>query len=1114
MITFSFLNAQSAARAVNYLNFVDFEGMRLRVKYAHQAYNHGGVNHSLPFMETRIEKPEQRNAANWTTNSGLSQAKERNVIEASQGSRQGKPSKPSPPAKADFMSRSDRDRNEVSETPNPISRLISQHGHKQYLPAVQNENDATAPAEVTESTEHSTTSAQEVNVATNSSAIVESLGDSSMMNQEVNADVPEQREPAESEQAGIIVAGPLALDVGIKDPSRTLPHTLSRIDEIPATEPQANQDRDESSSSLVPVDTPATQPLDDSRIPTRLTHKGRWKLRQRATKAAKQKKNARKNEHLDSGAMSQRSDSPTPTTVESVVSCIEPTPKSTINPSVSGTHPRDTAEEHVKVESNGHLESPSIEKSSAAFAGLIEGGLQLPPATGSEAKVDMSQADSSGIPARHLDHLVASLSKEKASDVMQEQVHLTPKSVEAPEIISKSVDETLISELPSLSVQAKTGGAEGPPSPSAPITTHKKKKKKKQKALTSSTDNRERPGDAPPLEGSPATPEPHVGVTKNPTDNEVLPVRVDATHNTGCRDRIPKTMGDKEALDRINEPSTPPRGESATPTRDHPSSTAFQSTTMNNKKSRKSKRKQKTKSAKGLLQTSNAQSKESQGSSLSYVRTLPEPERPFLVGNVDIISPVKTEEAAGVPPSIPETRKKGYKNKAVPSNGEESSICSRREIKQYRRLRIDDYLPAMYKATREFSAPDPTLSMVPIPEESRDVEHVALSRSQSTPLGEAETSVSEQKSCKGKRISISETADDKFNPVLPDAIAQAESILQTCAKLTGPGSSTVAEPGNDICGNEFHCHVSVSGATDLPLSDSQAAAEIVVQPKTSVTHQPDSGSESPPKRILAPSDITLSVASPGSPTLIRDQGHSGIDKVLDKSVNKLVLANPSSGSSKKNSPSPPTSRSFAVSFDVSAHPDSQTDKSTVSNVKASSESMGVPRQSPPRQGWRLQGPRESNWYSRSRIRPQTPPNSNAHTITGSLSSLETLTDDESSESSSLQSGDGSIDQGGEEHAVNNAEDSSRPAPRKPVTTYYPCHPAAIPLQPKGPSTLQPGDVLEVAHDSDGNRNFMNIVQDWSITDVMGVARDVVERRDSRVVPPQQVWGYAERVWNN
>lgn len=969
MITLSFLNQQGATRAVNSLNFVDFEGMRLRVKYAHRAYNHGDVDYSPPPKETRMEKPEQRDAINWTKNSGSSETKERKAIDPSQGRRRGKPSKPSPAAKANPLSRSDRNRSEAPETPTPISRSISQHGHKQYLPGVQNGNGAADPPEVIESTESSTTGAQEVNVATSSPEILENPGDSSTINQGVNADVPEQR--TEPEQGTIVVAGPPALDVGIKDHSRTLPETLSRIDEISATEPHANQDTNLSSSSLVSMDTSAAQPLDDSKVPPRLTHRCRWKLTQRATKAAKQKKIAERNEHLDSGAMSQGLDLPTQTTVESIALCIEPKPVSIINPSVSRTYPRDTAEQHVKMGPNMHPESSSIEKSSAAFVGHIEGELRFPLATNSEATADMSQA----VPTRHLDNPVASLSVEESSNVLQEQVPLTPKTTEAPGIISKSVNETLITELPSLSEQAKTGVAEGLPSPSTPITTHKKKKRK---TLTPETDDGEKPSDTPPSEGSPATPEPHPWVTEKPTDNKVLLVQVDATYSTGSRDGTLKPMKDEEELDRINEPSTSPRGESATPTPNHPSSRAAQPTKMKSKRSRKSKGKKKTKSAKGSSQTSTVQSEELQGSSVSYVRDLPEPETPFLVGNVDTI-----------PPSIPEKKEKDYRNTTGPSAREEPSICSRTELKQYHHLKDSEYWPAMYKAMQAFFTPDPDFPTVPIPEESPDVEHMALSRSQSTASGEAESSASEKNSRKAKRTSISETADDEFNLVRPEVVAQAEEILQTCAKRTDSGSSTVAEPEKDKSESVSLYQVSATGAPDSPLSDPKVAAE--------------------------------------------------------------------------------------------------------------------------------SSPCESNWHRRSRTRPHTPQTLYTPPCTDSLSSLETLTDDESSESSNLQSGDSSMVQGGEEYAAIDAENSLYFASRMPITTNYPCHPAAVPLQPKGPSTLQSGDAVEVANDDGGNRETMKSVQDGQlmrITDMIGKERDAVERRDPSVVAPKEVWGYPESVWTD
>ena len=153
----------------------------------------------------------------------------------------------------------------------------------------------------------------------------------------------------------------------------------------------------------------------------------------------------------------------------------------------------------------------------------------------------------------------------------------------------------------------------------------------------------------------------------------------------------------------------------------------------------------------------------------------------------------------------------------------------------------------------------------------------------------------------------------------------------------------------------------------------------------------------------------------------------------------------------------------------------------------------------------------------SKTPPLTPQTPYTRTCTESSSSLGNVSDDESTESSTLHSEDDSTDNGGEESAIATAEDGS-PSPRMPPYTAYPFHPSTGPPRSAQSPAWQDGDVLEVMTGVGGQKTLVKVSQDKKETKMSnvegqpGIERDSVERRDPRVTIPEQSWGYSKNVW--
>lgn len=181
----------------------------------------------------------------------------------------------------------------------------------------------------------------------------------------------------------------------------------------------------------------------------------------------------------------------------------------------------------------------------------------------------------------------------------------------------------------------------------------------------------------------------------------------------------------------------------------------------------------------------------------------------------------------------------------------------------------------------------------------------------------------------------------------------------------------------------------------------------------------------------------------------------------------------------------------------------------------SNGSTKTPQQCPPRHGWRLKGRDGSFDHSGSGSRPQTSQAPCIHACTDSSSSLRTLTIDQSSESSSVQSEDDVTEKEEDYQLVVEAKGSLSTSSQLPLLSFYPSHPTGTPMQTEG-TQLQGGDVVELASTDNGDKEVVKVTRDpqvLTLTDRDGVERDYVERRDYSVVRQEEIWGYAAKVWS-
>ena len=1075
MIPFSFLTEEAADRAINGLNFGKYDDMLLKVRYSQHPRKYDGSSHRTSPEGSKFESPNQDGTMSLAENISPRESKGRDTAGPSLGRRRGDPTRMShseqskPPAKSKLRN------GKAIETPNTVSESSSRHHHKTSFSSAQDVTVATHSREVSEGSnvavtmnketkiaEHSSrlsqrpektltsekgreipqessvvnesplrssTAEQEVKGTENSSSTLEkeakvaedsssaveqeakvaeyssstveqgvmAAKDSSILSdplpkvseieQKAVMDVSKEHKSAESGQGGEALANIPTIDSRIQSHSQTFPQTMTKNDSVRATQPQANRDTNTSVSSLA---------ADDNSVSDRRSHKFRWKLQQRAAKAAKQRKMLEKEQQKlvakDAGVLVETGE-------ESILS---DTKSEENDPSASENVHAETAQRQIQPETD--LQSSLDEKSHSETVGPTE-----------------------------------------SSIAMQNQIPLASKSVEAPETLPIDINETSCTDWPSLPKRVELDRTEASPLPETPpVTQQTKKKKKKQKNSTAVPKDVETSG----------KPEPTPSVIEKATDIETLPDQFHgecATDITGDGDGNAGISFNEVATERKGESLEPLRTESVTPTPDHPGSTTAQPLNTKSKKARKSKGKRKGKPAeessqvpacsseqvaealvalsKGVAQASAVPSEESAEAKASLKRYLPAPETPFLTEQTQNILPVETDEKDKdqthialpfnsddkgegqtntiVPVETDKKRKRRKKNKFT-STAEEPHICSRKELSRYHSLKDRDYWPQLSKIIRGHSTPGLNSSTEPMPENLQKSEagEPDVSYSEHKNSVEANSAVSVDQSVEGKM------AEGEFRAKSPEVVIRARKFLEALGKLADPGSETLAKPKSLDLESVHDHNSSASGTNESSIPNPKAISEHA----------------SPPSAL--------------------------------SSVRQPIA-------------------------DV---------ESSSKSVKAFSEAVGPP--------------------NTPLLTPQTP---YTRSGTESSSSLGNFSDDESSDSSTLQSdGDDSTDNGGEDPRTVAAEDVSSSSRQNRTR---PFHPSAKPSEHRLPPDWQPGDHVQVKSTPDGKTIVTKISQDEQKEEELSNVeeedekeRDHVERRDSHVTLEKQPWGYEEKVW--
>lgn len=315
----------------------------------------------------------------------------------------------------------------------------------------------------------------------------EDLQDSSNIEQNAGLNLSKQPQLAEPEQG----SGPLAdappLDSSMHKHSETLPRKMTQTNSALATKPQPNRNGDASTSSLGPA---------DNSVSPRLPHKIRWKLQQRATKAAKQKRDLEKEQQKSAV---KEADMSVETSPESILLNV----KSEVNdPLVSENVPPDPTQQQLKRETD------------------LQKSLDKNP-----------QSESIGL--------------KESSINTQNQVPSASKSVEAPEALPIGISGTSSADWPSLPQRVEVDRTEASPVPDTPASTqHAKKKEKKQKNSTTVPKDVE-PASKPELNTSMIEKSTVVKIPLDHIHHEC------ATHSIENRDSSPETIIGEQATNKI-----------------------------------------------------------------------------------------------------------------------------------------------------------------------------------------------------------------------------------------------------------------------------------------------------------------------------------------------------------------------------------------------------------------------------------------------------------------------------------------------------------------------------------------------------------------------------------
>lgn len=685
----------------------------------------------------------------------------------------------------------------------------------------------------------SSTVEQGVKVAKDSSILSDSLPNSSEIEPKALPDVAKQQKSAEPGRGGGALADALTVDLSTQDHSQTLPRNMTETDSVLAAEPQANQDADASTSSLA---------AEDNSVSIRLSHKLRWKIQQRATKAAKQKQILEK-EQQQSGAKDIG------ISVETSGGSIGLDTKSEGNDlSVSENVPSDAAKQQLQLETD--LQNSSDENSQSETIGRTE-----------------------------------------SSIATQNQIPSASQCVEAPETLSMGVSETSSADWPSLPKRVEVDGTEASPSLETAVSTQQtKKKKKKQKNSTT----------VPKDVETACKPEPSPDVIEKAADIETLPDQVHETDIRGDGDGNSGIPIDEEATERKCEPIDPLRTESITPTPDHPDSTTAQPKNTKSRKGRKSKGKKKAKSAEGSSQTPAFPAEESaealaasskevltQASAVpsggsaeaeaSVRRIPPAPETPYLAEQTQDNLPVEVDKKETdqthvvrptdsddkgegqtrtiIPVEINKQRKERQKNKST-STAEEPHICSRRELTRYHYLKDRDYWPQISKIIREQTDSDSSLSTEAMPENPRNSEVGEPGVSDSQPINpvEANPAASTVDSVEGKM------AEGEFKGNSPEVVIRARQFLQALGQLDNTGSGTAAKPKLSNVESANERDSSAAGIKESSIPNPKAVIEHAGLPSAlSTVGQSVADLESPPKSTAASSGAAGSSNTPPAP---------------------------------------------------------------------------------------------------------------------------------------------------------------------------------------------------------------------------------------------------------
>lgn len=865
MALFSFLTEEAAARAIDVLNFRHYENMTLKVRYAWHVKKYGDAIHRISPEESKFKSPSLHNTTTFQGTASPCESKGKVTTIPSLDRKYRDSMEMSPAHKAECLSKSKWQSGKAIETPDTVSGLSSRQNYEASFSGPQDGNVAAGSREVSESTKVTATVGREEKVTENSSKLSESLENISTTKEEVTVtkdsltvrqslqssspveqgintakdspelskglessikvkqeavlDVPKQHKNIEPEQGSGAIADAPPLDSSIQDHSQKLPRKMPEIDPVLATEPQTNPDTDASISSLAAED--------DSALP-RMSHKVKWKLQQRATKAAKQKKILEK-EQKKSGAKGVGL--LTETSEEIIASDVK---SDVTDPSGSKKIPTDTAQQQIKLETD-----PQIS---------LDGN---------------SQSES--------------ISLTESSSDAQNQVLSASKSITAPEKLPASVYETSGADEPCSSEQAKLDGTEGSTSSETLVITPQKKKKKKQKQKRKSST-------AVQNAEIPSKPELSPSEIEKVTNAEILLDQVHeecAAHSVGSQDGNTETLIDKETMEHKHEAIGLLRTESVTPTQGHPDSTTAQPKNAKSKKARKSKGKRKAKSAEAVAaqseevaQASAVPSDELAEAAAILVQFLPRPETPSLANQTHDVLPVKIDEkekgqTQTTPPidsdekvegrahiMLPvEINKKlnGHKKNEFPSIAEEPHVCSRRELTRYHHLKDRDYWPQLSKIIRGPTLPNPSLSMNPMPENIQDLEAGEPGVTHSQPMESSEANSQAPVNDSG----VTKTAEDERKSSSPDAIVHAEQFLQTLDKPADTGSSMVAKPeplGFEI--SPYHDSSAASGSQELSVPDSEVVVDHAnISSGLSFFGQPVADLRSPPKSVTAFSDV-------------------------------------------------------------------------------------------------------------------------------------------------------------------------------------------------------------------------------------------------------------------